>query len=110
MLGGHGIRFHVAQITLVPDGVEPLGVQSGQEIGAGGAADAVRRIEVVAPAEKAAMVRRMPVLAGVDPRPRQGEQPVDLRHNLNAAGHGQFVGAKGREAALGVHDEQAGGG
>ena len=69
MLRGDGVGVAVTLEALAPDGVEALGAQARQEVGARRAHDAVRRVEVVLPAEEAAVVRRVPVLAGVDALP-----------------------------------------
>jgi hypothetical protein len=66
----------------------------------------VRRIEIVAPTEKAAMVRRVPILAGVDASPGQPQEMVDRRDTLDPARHGQFSGTQGREAPLDVDDKK----
>src|SRR5205807_2595805 len=76
VLGREGVGLEVAVVALAPDGVEAVAAQSGQEVGAGGAGDTVWRVEVVAAAEEGAVIGRVPVGAGVDPRPRQVEQAV----------------------------------
>ena len=88
MLGREGIRLEIAVEALAPDRVESPGVEAGKELGPRRAYDAVGRIEIVSLSEKAAVVRRVPVLAGVDAPPGQGEELVDRRDDLDAAGDG----------------------
>src|SRR5438876_1397890 len=99
MLRGDGVGFEIALEAFSPDGVEALGVEAGQEVGARRASHAMRRVEVILPAEEAAVVRRVPVLAGVAPGPGKGEQAVDVRHDLEAAGDGSLPRAQRRDVA-----------
>src|SRR4029077_7055337 len=107
VLGGDGVGIGVALEALAPYSVETVAVQTGDEVRAGSSGDAVRRIEVVALAKEAAMVGRVPVLAGVDARPGEVEQAIDVGHDLEAAGDGEFGGMEGGETLLGIDHQQA---
>ena len=106
MLRRQRVRFEIALESLAPDHLQAFASQTRQEFGSRRSHDAVRRIEIVAPAEKAAMIGWMPVLAGVDARPRPFEQTIEVRHDLQAARHRQFVRAEGRETLLDIDDQQ----
>src|SRR5262249_5970210 len=100
VLRGHRVGIGVSIETLPPDRVESLRVQPRQKFSAGRSHDTVRRIEIVAAAEKAAMVRRVPILAGIDASPRLSQQTIDRRDTLNTPRHRQLIGTQDREATL----------
>src|SRR5262249_19783905 len=106
MLGRHGVGFEISVEALAPYGVEPLRVQAGQELRAWRSHHAMWRIEIIAPAEEAAMIGRMPVLASVDSPPSYVEQAIDVRHNLEATQHRKLFRAERREASLGIDDQE----
>jgi hypothetical protein len=66
----------------------------------------MRRIQVFLPSQEAAMVRRMPILAGVDAAPPQFQQTIDVRHHRERARHRQFIGAQLGESPLHVDHKQ----
>src|SRR5260370_833405 len=69
MLRGDRIGVAVALESLAPDCSKPFGTQTSKELRARRARAAVRRVQDIALTEKTAMIRRMPILAGVHARP-----------------------------------------
>ena len=106
MLGRDGIRLEIALVALAPDGVEALRVKPRHEFRTRRVHDTVRRIKIVGLTKEAAMVRRMPVLAGVDAGPVEREEAIDGRHDFGAAGDGQLLRAQRGEAALHIDDQE----
>ena len=106
VLGRYRVGFEVAVEAFPPDGVEPFRVQTGKEIRARRTGDAVRRIETIALAQETPVVRRMPILAGIHPAPRQIQEPVDRRNNFEPSGHGQLTRAQAGKALLRIDDKQ----
>src|SRR5207253_7077505 len=110
MLSSDCIRLEVRVVAFSPDGVEPVRVQAGKELGAGCADYAMRWVQVVAAAEEGAMIRGVPVLSGIDASERQREQGIDRGDYGGPAGDRQLGRAQLGEAALHVHDQQRCGG
>src|SRR5262249_9702869 len=110
ILRGDGVGIGIFVKSFSPHGVKALCVKAGNEVGSRRAGHAMRRIEVIALAEEAAMIGRMPILAGVDPCEWPGEKGVYVRHNFQPTSNGELARAERREALLHVDHEQAGGG
>jgi hypothetical protein len=108
VLSRQGVCIDLTVEALAPDGMKAIGVQPREELGPGRSPDAVRRVEIVTLAEKTAMVRRMPVLAGVDAPPIDGEEPIHRANDGESTGYWQLNRAELCEATLGIHDEQGG--
>jgi len=87
MLSRDGIGIGIAIKSFPPDGVETICVQPGNEFSAGSAGYAMWRVEIIPLPEKAAMVRRMPILTGVDPNPGQLQKSIDVWNDLHPAGN-----------------------
>ena len=90
MLGGDGVRLEIGLEAFAPDCVEALRLEAWHEFGPRRVLDAMRWIEIVGFAEKAAMIRWMPILARVDAGPIGLQKPIYFRHDLQAARHRQL--------------------
>src|SRR5206468_1146323 len=108
MLGGDGVGLEILLEAFSPDAVKALSPQPRQKFGSLCARHAMRRIKIVGLPKKAAMIGRMPVLRGVNPRPIHFKELVNPRHDGESAGDGQFGWAKLGKAALSVNDKQTG--
>src|SRR5579875_2995456 len=79
MLRRQRVRFKITIVTLAPDGVKALGAQARKEVRARRVHNTVRRIEIIALAEETTMIGWMPILTGIDARPRHFQQTIDIR-------------------------------
>ena len=109
MLGRYCIGFEIASVTFPPDCMEEIGMESGQEVCAQGAGHAMRRIQVVILTQEAAVVRRVPILAGVDAEPVELQELVNVGNDLECIGHRQLLGTKFRKPSLHIDYKKAAG-
>src|SRR5438132_13321844 len=105
MLGRDRISICVSMEAFAPDGVKAIRVQTGDEFGPRRSCYTMPRIQIVPLSEKVAMIRRMPILSGVDSTPGQFQQPIDVGHDLQTARHRQIFGAERSNTRRGVDDE-----
>jgi len=106
MLRGDGISFKIAVVAFAPNGLKAACVQPWQELRPGSARHAMGRIQIVLLAQETAVVRRVPILAGIDAGPGQTQKPVDLRNDLQTAGYRQLARTERGKTLLNIDDQQ----